>query len=84
MAFIKEETEDMIISEPFRVKHEDTEEQKGWFSNVNSETIFHFKMLTCKQIIDHFQKSSKSTIWTYEELLKNMNNQVMSATIKAD
>lgn len=35
MAFIKEETEDMRISEPLRVKHEDTAEQEGWFSNVN-------------------------------------------------
>ncbi|ROL41334.1 hypothetical protein DPX16_6732 [Anabarilius grahami] len=29
--FIKEETEDMKIEETFRVKHEDTEEQTGWF-----------------------------------------------------
>jgi len=31
MAFIKEESEDMKIEETFRVKQEDTEEQKGWF-----------------------------------------------------
>ncbi len=32
MAFIKEESEDMKFEETFRVKHEDTEEQTGWFS----------------------------------------------------
>ncbi len=32
MAFIKLEHEDMKIEETFRVKHEDTEEQTGWFS----------------------------------------------------
>ncbi len=32
MAFIKEESEDMRIEETFRIKHEDTEEQTGWFS----------------------------------------------------
>ncbi len=32
MEFIKEESEDMKIEETFRVKHEDTEEQTGWFS----------------------------------------------------
>ncbi len=32
MAFIKEESEDMEIEETLRVKHEDTEEQTGWFS----------------------------------------------------
>jgi len=32
MAFIKDESEDMKIEETFRVKHEDTEEQTGWFS----------------------------------------------------
>ncbi len=32
MAFIKEENEDVKIEETFRVKHEDTEEQTGWFS----------------------------------------------------
>ncbi len=32
MVFIKEESEDMKIEEAFRVKHEDTEEQTGWFS----------------------------------------------------
>ncbi len=31
MVFIKEESEDMKIEEAFRVKHEDTEEQTGWF-----------------------------------------------------
>jgi len=36
MAFIKEETEDMRISEPFRMTHKDVEKQTGWFSNVNS------------------------------------------------
>ncbi len=31
MVFIKEESEDFKIEEAFRVKHEDTEEQTGWF-----------------------------------------------------
>jgi len=31
MAFIKEESEDIRIEEAFGVKHEDTEEQTGWF-----------------------------------------------------
>jgi len=30
-AFIKEESEDVKIEETFRVKQEETEEQKGWF-----------------------------------------------------
>ncbi len=32
MAFIKDDSEDMKIEETFRDKHEDTEEQTGWFS----------------------------------------------------
>ncbi len=32
MVFIKKESEDMKIEEALRVKHEDTEEQTGWFS----------------------------------------------------
>ncbi len=31
MAFIKEESEDIRIAEVFSIKHEDTEEQTGWF-----------------------------------------------------
>ncbi len=31
MAFIKEEIEDIRIVEVFSIKHEDTEEQTGWF-----------------------------------------------------
>ncbi len=31
MMIIKRESEDMKIEETFRVKHEDTEEQTGWF-----------------------------------------------------
>jgi len=31
MAFIKEESEDIKIEEPFIVKHEETEEQTGEF-----------------------------------------------------
>ncbi len=38
MAFIKEESEDIRIAEVFSIKHEDTEEQTGWFliSKLNS------------------------------------------------
>ncbi len=38
MVFIKEESEEMKIEEAFKVKHEDTEEQTGWFliSKLNS------------------------------------------------
>ncbi len=32
MVFIKEESEDIKIEETFTIKHEDTEEQTGWFS----------------------------------------------------
>lgn len=75
MSFIKEETEEIRISEPFRVKHEETEEQKGWFSNVNSEPIvFLIKMLTIEQINDRFEKS-------YGQYEESSN---MSTTIKAD
>lgn len=42
MEDVKEETEDMRISEPFRVKHEDAEEQTGWFVNVNSVIFFAY------------------------------------------
>ncbi len=31
MVFIKEESEDIRIEEVFSLKHEDTEEQTGWF-----------------------------------------------------
>ncbi len=31
MAFMKEESEDIRIAEVFSIKHEDTEEQTGWF-----------------------------------------------------
>ncbi len=31
MVLLKDESEDMKIEEAFRVKHEDTETQTGWF-----------------------------------------------------
>ncbi len=37
MAFIKEESEDMKIEETLRVKHDDTEEQTGWFFIIKDE-----------------------------------------------
>lgn len=45
MAFIKEEPENMRISEP-PVKREDVEKQTGWLSNVNSVICF-FKLFNC-------------------------------------
>ncbi|XDV25815.1 hypothetical protein PO909_029666 [Leuciscus waleckii] len=41
MAFIKEEIEDMGIEETFRVKHEGTEEQTGWFNSQSWIQSFH-------------------------------------------
>ncbi len=43
MAFIKEESEDIRITEVFSIKHEDTEEQTGVsFSKLNSVIWFLF------------------------------------------
>jgi len=58
MAFIKEETEDMRISEPFRMTHKDVEKQTGWFSNVNSVICL---LLNCWHLnaCDNFGKKAE-------------------------
>ncbi len=47
MEFIKEETEEIVIPDPHRVKDEDTEEKIGWFlfslHSFTSEEIHIFE-----------------------------------------
>ncbi len=50
MMFIKEESEDVKIEEAFRVKHEDTEEQTGWFSfskSFSSHSVSCISLSVC-------------------------------------
>ncbi len=42
MAFIKEESEDIRIAEVFSIKHEDTEEQTGWFLSQSWTQVIWF------------------------------------------
>ncbi len=39
MAFIKEESEDMMIEDAFRVKQEESEEKTGWFSFLKRNSL---------------------------------------------
>jgi len=45
MAFIKEESEDVKIEETFRVKHEDNEQQTGWFHSQSLSSPFCVMLL---------------------------------------
>ncbi len=55
MAFIKEESEDMRIEEAFRVKHEDTETQTGWFSFSQLNSVILYS-LTSAEMNDIFEE----------------------------
>ncbi len=52
MAFIKEESEDIRIAEVFSIKHEDTEEQTGWFLSQSWTQSF-----------DSYSQYSSTLIW---------------------
>ncbi len=54
MEFIKEEIEDVNISETFIVKNEDAEDDTGWF--ITGLFVICFLMLAFKQINDAFKK----------------------------
>ncbi len=57
MAFIKEEIEDVNISETFIVKNEDAEDDTGWF--ISYWFICHL-FFNVKQINDAFKKKLQS------------------------
>ncbi len=62
MAFIKEEIEDVNISETFIVKNEDAEDDTGWF--ITGLFVFCFLCWPLNKFNDSFKKKLQSFKWS--------------------
>jgi len=64
MAFIKEETEDISISEQFSLKNEDAEDHTGWFI---SNLLLLIKCRPLNKVIKiHMRQLIKADVWYAE------------------